>query len=142
MKNSEFHFSPLRVTGGFLVLLALIKWRRPEARLVALMGVVPQSPFVYDVLPLFVVPRTRFETYALVIGSDIAFTAYALSRGVERGTFHHVTGLAIVLGMYFPAVAMVLRRPNEGTVPEWLERFSALLPRWLRGSSPACAPRS
>src|SRR6185503_738477 len=116
-RSSPFHFSPLRAPGGFLVLLALLRWRRPEARLLTIMGVVPQSPFVYEALPLFLVARSRFQTYALVIGSDIALGVYALARGMERGAYFHVNGIAIVLCMYLPALVMVLRRPNEGAVP-------------------------
>lgn len=141
LRASEFHPAPLQLAGGFLVLLALLRWRRPEARLLAVMGVVPQSPFVYEALPLFVVPRSRLETYVLVIGSDLAFGAYALARGAERASFFRLTGIAVVLGMYFPALIMVLRRPNEGTAPAWLERASDVLPRWLRGISTATSPK-
>jgi hypothetical protein len=134
-RSSPFHFSPLRAPGGFLVLLALLRWRRPEARLLTIMGVVPQSPFVYEALPLFLVARSRFQTYALVIGSDIALGVYALARGMERGAYFHVNGIAIVLSMYLPALVMVLRRPNEGAVPGWMERASRALPSWLSGKA-------
>jgi len=133
LRKSEFHFSPLRVGVGSLILLAFVKWRRPEARLLAVLGVVPSSPFVYEALPLFVVSRSRLETYALVIGSDIAFGVYVLARGAERATYLRLTGLAVVLAMQLPALYMVLRRPNEGCVPDWLERASRNLPPGLRG---------
>jgi hypothetical protein len=32
LPNSPYHFSPLRTPIGFLTLLALLRWRRPEAR--------------------------------------------------------------------------------------------------------------
>jgi hypothetical protein len=35
--------------------------------------------------------------------------------------------------VYLVALALVLRRPNEGTLPAWLESAAAVLPRWLRG---------
>lgn len=139
LPNSPYHFSPLRTPVGFLTLLALAKWRRPEARLLAIMGMVPQSPFVYEALPLFVVPRTRFETYALVIGSDLALGAYVYTKRMPPSTFYHLNGIAVVVAIYLPAVVMVLRRPNEGTVPAWLERFSRLLPSRLRGRAPSAA---
>jgi hypothetical protein len=136
LSSSPYHFSPLRTPIGFLTLAALARWRRPEARLLAVLGVVPQSPFVYEVLPLFLIPRTRFQSYALVIGSDLALGVYLYTRGMDTSSFYRYNGLAIVIGLYLPALWMVLRRPNEGAVPAWLERASALLPSWLRGRAP------
>jgi hypothetical protein len=139
LENSIFHFSPLRTPVGFLTLFSLLRWRRPEARLLFVMGIVPQSPFVYDAMPLFLVARTRFQTYALVIGSDIALAVYALARGLDRPAYLHLNGLAVVLTMYLPALFLVLRRPNEGALPGWAERASNVLPRWLRGTEPTPA---
>jgi len=39
----------------------------------------------------------------------------------------------VLLGCYAPALYIVLRRPNEGPVPPWLERRVTRLPAWLRG---------
>ena len=133
IQASGWHFSPLSVPGGVLVFLALLRWRRPEARLLAVLGMVPQSPFVYEAMPLFLIPRSRPQFYALVIGSDLALGAYVLYRGSPKAEFLRVTGLAVVACMYLPALVMVLRRPNEGDVPTWLERASVVLPRKLRG---------
>jgi hypothetical protein len=140
LPSSPYHFSPLRTPLGFLLLLALARWRRPEARLLVVLGVIPQSPFVYEALPLFLVPRTRFQTYALVIGSDLALGVYALTRGMETDRFYFLNGIAVVVGMYLPALWMVWRRPNEGVVPAWLERMSTVLPPWIRGQSAATTP--
>jgi hypothetical protein len=140
LPNSPYHFSPLRTPLGFILLLALARWRRPEARLLVVLGVVPQSPFVYEALPLFLVPKTRFQTYALVIGSDIALAVYAKTRGMETERLFFLNGIAVVACMYLPALWMIWKRPNEGVVPAWLERASALLPPWIRGRAVAGAP--
>ena len=139
LPNSPYHFSPLRTPVGFLTLLALLRWRRPEARLLAVLGVVPQSPFVYEALPLFLIPRTRYQSYALVIGSDLALGVYVLARGIDQGRFFWINGIAVVVTMYLPALVMVLRRPNEGVVPRWLERATAMLPPRFRGRAPVAA---
>ena len=139
LPNSPYHFSPLRTPVGFLTLLALLRWRRPEARLLAVLGVVPQSPFVYEALPLFLIPRTRYQTYALVIGSDVALGVYVLARGIDQSRFYWINGIAVVVTMYLPALVMVLRRPNEGVIPPWLERATAALPRRFRGRAPLAA---
>jgi len=139
LPNSPYHFSPLRTPIGFLTLLALLRWRRPEARLLAVLGVVPQSPFVYEALPLFLIPRTRYQTYALVIGSDVALGVYALARGIDQSRFYWINGIAVVVTMYLPALVMVMRRPNEGIIPHWLERATAVLPQRFRGRAPLAA---
>ena len=140
LPNSPYHFSPLRTPLGFLLLLALARWRRPEARLLVVLGIVPQSPFVYEALPLFLVPKTRFQTYALVIGSDLALGVYAWTRGMDTERLFFLNGIAVVVGMYLPALWMVWRRPNEGRVPAWLERASVVLPPWIRGQPVATSP--
>lgn len=140
LPNSPYHFSPLRTPLGFLLLLALARWRRPEARLLVVLGIVPQSPFVYEALPLFLVPKTRFQTYALVIGSDLALGVYAWTRDMDTERRFFLNGIAVVVCMYLPALWMVWRRPNEGRVPAWLERASAVLPPWIRGQPAATSP--
>jgi hypothetical protein len=35
--------------------------------------------------------------------------------------------------MYLPATLMVLRRANEGAIPDWLEQRFENWPAWLRG---------
>ena len=135
VRTSSWHFSPLGIPGGALLLLALLRWRRPEARLVATLGLLPQSPFVYEAMPLFFVPRSRAGFYVLVIGSDLALAVYAYFRGLPTDQYLRTNGIAVVACMYLPALVMVLRRPNEGPVPEWLERAAAYLPARLRGQS-------
>jgi hypothetical protein len=135
VRASTWHFSPLGIPGGVLLLLALVRWRRPEARLVATLGLLPQSPFVYEAMPLFFVPRSRPEFYALVIGSDLALGIYAYFRSLPMADYLRVNGIAVVACMYLPALVMVLRRPNEGSVPAWLERAAAYLPARLRGQA-------
>ena len=137
--DTAIHYAPIRSPGGIVFLLALLRWRRPEARLLAAMAVVPQSPFVYEVLPLFAVARTRFETYALVIGTDVALAFYALLPRSDMVAFFHDNGVAVFACVYVPALVLVLRRANEGSTPNWLESASRVLPGWLRGR-PAAGP--
>ncbi len=131
--GTPIHYSPLRGPGGFLALLALCRWRRPEARLLVAMAIVPQSPFVYEVLPLFVIARTRFQTYALVIGTDLALAYYALGPKDDLVTYFRNNGIAVFVCVYLPALYLILRRPNEGRIPAWVEKAAGVLPRWARG---------
>ena len=131
--GTAIHYSPLRSPTGLVAILALLRWRRPEARLFAVMAVVPQSPFVYEVLPLFAVARTRFETYALVIGTDLALAYYALAPKQDMVAFFRNNGIAVFVCVYVPALVLILRRANEGSLPAFVERMTGVLPRWLRG---------
>lgn len=120
--------APVLHAGGFLVLAALLRWRRPEARLLVALACVPQSTLLYEALPLFVVPTTLAESLALTICS------WAAAIGVEAlgpyATFEAktaTTGALMVPLLYLPCLVMVLRRPNDGETPRWLERLVARL---------------
>jgi hypothetical protein len=134
------HYAPIRTPGGFLALLALVRWRRPEARLLAAMAFVPQSPFVYEVLPLFAVARTRFEAYALVIGTDVALAYNALAPKKDMVEFFHNSGIAVFVCVYLVALVLILKRANEGALPAWLETAAGALPHWLRGRPAPAIP--
>ena len=117
--------SPLLRTGGIFVLLALIRWKRPEARLILALACVPQSGAWYEALPLFLVAATRAEAMLLAVLSCFGFLLYypRMDLGSEVQVNHDVGALIVAL-VYLPAVIMVLRRPNEGEVPAWLKKLS------------------
>jgi hypothetical protein len=110
--------------GGPLALLALLRWRRTEARLLVALACVPQSLMLYDTVPLFLVPRTFRESALLVALSYIALGA--VTRGGPYPDIAHyalASGRVTTVLLYLPCVAMVLKRPNDGAVPGWLDRF-------------------
>jgi hypothetical protein len=67
------HFSPVARPWGAIPLLALLRWRRPEARLVAAMALVPQNLYFYDQLPLWFVARTGTSSLILTVASWVAW---------------------------------------------------------------------
>jgi SAM-dependent methyltransferase len=120
--------------GGVLVLAALLRWRRPEARLLAALAVVPQNATLYDTLPLFVIPATLNEAAILSIASHGAWHLAIARRGDPTSLeIANANALTYLLVLYLPALVMVLRRPNVGSVPAWLERLAACLPSRVRG---------
>lgn len=131
---------PITMPGGVLALLALVRWRRPEARLVAALACVPQTMYVYETVPLLLVPRTFRESY-IMLGLTFAAAAGGLyaGHGLPLADRIDVSGRWIVWCLYLPATLMVLRRPNEGPMPARLERAIARWPTWLRGRSVARA---
>ena len=81
------------------------------------------------------VPRTLVESAMLVVRSFVAMTLTAVGTHADSATSARIWDLAL-LALYAPATLMVLRRPNTGFIPAWLEdRIPAAWPRWLRGSS-------
>ena len=122
---------PLKRGGGFLILLALLRWRRPEARLLLFLACVPQVGSWYEVVPVFLVPSTSRESMILASVSSLgfAFQDYLVTARNET-EYNQQVGAMIVALAYLPAVLMVLRRPNEGDLPWWLR---------LRGNNPPTA---
>jgi hypothetical protein len=125
--SAQFRPPMLRAAGCFLVLSAL-RWRRPEGRLLFCMALVPQTAYFYDQLPLLLIPGTRREMVLYALVSQMA----ALLAPVPTD----VRPLYVIAGLYLPVFIMVLRRPNEGALPAWIDRPTRWLPVWLRGTSP------
>ena len=123
--------------GGVLALACLLRWRRPEARLVAALACVPVTVSAYETVPLLLVPRTFWETALLVaLGyAQAQVTMIFVPVPWTTSEFIAVKGQLLVLSMYIPVTIMVLRRPNEGSVPAWLERLSVTLSTWVSGKS-------
>jgi hypothetical protein len=131
------YLAPIATPGGAFAVLALLRWRRPEARLVFALACVPQTPLLYETVPLFLVPSTITEGGALWLGSWLVALWVSLAGPFSADLPRFVaSGKAIGWLLYLPCVVMLLRRPNEGVVPAWLERGLAhsRLPVWLRGA--------
>ena len=153
----RIHPAPLTTPLGFILLLALARWRRPEARLLVAMACVPQLLFWSDQLPLLLVPRTlrqslwccALSSASVGLGAWVAVRTggHPIGAGLAPDALARHAALPVMLGMYLPALVLVLRRPNEGQVPRWADRLArpverraaALLVR-LRPSSARIPP--
>jgi hypothetical protein len=102
--------------------------------LIAFLAVVPQSFRVYELLPLFLVTSTRAEVTLLAIGTWVSEVAGGYVSDLPIATVYQQRhALWYLLFAYLPCVLMVLRRPNEGTLPGYVESVASRLPAWLRG---------
>jgi hypothetical protein len=61
------HPLPLLAPWGALVLVALLRWRSPDARLVLTMAAIPQHLYFYDQLPLYLVARSGRRVAGLAV---------------------------------------------------------------------------
>jgi hypothetical protein len=106
--------APIHRPFGALLLLALLRWRRPEARMLAAMTLIPHSELMYDLVPLILVCRTRRETLLL---AALGLLALLVAPHASPATIAADTsrGWPVLFGLcYVPALAMVLLRRNEG----------------------------
>jgi hypothetical protein len=128
------------VPGGVLVLLAFLRWRRWEAWMLALFVLVPQTFHPLATLPLVLLPGT------LLGKATIAALTYVPNWLLVRDPFGPRLASATpeeLIGMYgvlvlwsvlVPTLFVVLRLPNSGPAPAWIERRIVRWPLWLRGN--------
>jgi hypothetical protein len=130
------HKSVLLWPMGFVALLALLRWRTPEGRLLLMSALVPTASLPYDHLLLWLVARTWKQAAVL---TGVSWAGYV---AVLATAPHDLTGdapllhLLLALGMYLPAAAIVFRHANEGHLPRSIERAARWLPQRLRGVAP------
>jgi hypothetical protein len=99
--------------GGALLLLALLRWRQPEARLLAAMSLIPQTGGLYDTVPLFLIPRTRWEAYGLAAATQLVAIADPARTypGIDLFSAIKIRWPLMFVLVYVPALLLVLRRP-------------------------------
>lgn len=106
--------TPLLTPAGPLLLLALLKWRRPEARLLVVLACVPQTLVLYETVPLFLVPATAAESLVLAALSwATQVLTFTMRAKPPDPAFYSRSALAITALMYLPCLVMILRRKNE-----------------------------
>ena len=116
--------------GGPIVLLNLLKWRRPEAWLVLLAACVPQTWPPYNGLILMAVAMTYREACVLSLVSSVAWLTFAwFAPELTKAEQQSQMSIVLNLSGYIPATLMILRRPNEGTGPLWMSWISRIVRR-------------
>lgn len=112
---------PIAHSGGVLLVLALLRWRRPEARLLLALACVPQTALPYEAVPLLLVPATLGESLMFVTLSYLAAWFWVHLGPYPQAFASIPTSVRLmVLFMYLPCLIMVLRRQNDGALPGWL----------------------
>ena len=109
---------------GFVLLLAALRWRTPEARLILAITFIPQSTLPYELVALALIPASLLEMGVYVAGSWIAVAAWwYLSPGMAEWT---ATGWPLTLcAVYLPMLYLMLRRPNSVSEPGLKDRRRA-----------------
>ena len=115
--------APIIRPAGFLIALALLRWRQPEARLLFAVACVPQTSSWYETLLPLLVARTKREMQVMVFASGVGYLMQIVLLNEKREIATTDIGILIVVLIYLPALAIVLRRPNEGDLPAWMRFF-------------------
>lgn len=106
VRSDRLTFSaPVMHRGGVVLMLALLRWRRPEARLLLAMSVSPHNMVLYEALPLFLVPNTFRQNALLALLSTLAVICNEVVYRNQRDW--------LIIFLYIPCLIMVLRRPNQ-----------------------------
>lgn len=103
---------------GVVLLLAALRWRTPEGRLILAIAILPQSTLPYELVPLALIPANRLEMGIYVAGTWIAVAA------AEGLLSHSLAGwtapgwLVTLAAVYLPMLYLVLRRQTSRSGPK------------------------
>jgi hypothetical protein len=107
-----YHVPPVMRPFGWLLLLALLWWRRPEGRFLVASALIPQAAMPSDLLALLLIPQTFVERAIFVATTQLlALYGLKLHEASPSVFAHKIWPATLVLG-YLPALIMVLRRPR------------------------------
>ena len=106
------HLPHLLRPGGFLLLLGLLRWRRPEGRLLAALCIIPQTTALYETLPVALVVRDRRQAAVYATLTMIAHLLFKLGPQGPWPVGAEYQWWVMLLLVYLPALALVLKRPN------------------------------
>ena len=130
VQNTAHYKAPFQRFGGFVLLLAWLRWRRPEARMLGVLSLIPHTTSVYELLPLFLVPQTRRD-FAVLTGLSFVATAIVYVRypfgGSVSGTLDARWPYFLVL-VWLQALLMVLRSAVSANPAATSEERRDILP--------------
>ena len=106
-RSLEGHPIPAAHPLGMLALVSLLRWRRPEARLVGVMALMPQNLYFYDQLPLWLVARNGREALALTLASWVAWAGMKFQCGDQPFCGPEAAPWLLAC-VYLPAAAIAL----------------------------------
>lgn len=117
---SHLHHTPnLLRPGGVLLLLALLRWRRPEGRLLAALCLIPQTTALYEVLPLGLVAQNRIQAAGFAVLTVLAHLLYLAGPQGPWPVGAEYQWWVMLLLIYLPALAVILRMPDRApTAPQ------------------------
>jgi hypothetical protein len=123
IRDAPHYHAPVQRLGGFLLLLAFLRWRQPEARLLGVLALVPHTTGILEQLPLLLIPQTRTRFVGLFASSWLAavliYTAPASIPGPHTPAWVELAmqwqwPYHLVL-VWLPCLYFVLRQPSAAS---------------------------
>jgi hypothetical protein len=110
---------------GWLLLLAGLRWRRPEGRLLLALALIPQNTLPHELVPLVLIPVNPVEMSIYIAGSwlTVAVTTRAIEQMIEITAVATTIWPMLLCAGYLPMLLLVLRRQLEkveGPEGTWL----------------------
>lgn len=94
---------------GFLLLFALFAWRSVEGRALVAMSVVPHTPSLYDLLPVFIATRTARQALGVAVLTHVLhWSVLALGPYPDRDSAFAMIARGEVVVVLLPVLALVL----------------------------------
>lgn len=125
LRQTRHLVSPIICPGGFLVLLAALRWRRPEARLLLALALIPQTGSWYESLPVLLVAESRRECQLLSMISSVGFIASAHLVSLHTAIqVNRDVATFMIWFVYLPATAILLTRDNSSRASDRGEAIS------------------
>ena len=114
LANSAHMTPPILHPGGFVLALAALRWRRPEARLLLGLSCIPHTHARYDLLQLFLIVECWEEGLSLAILTALAYVLALewVPQGADMNTMFALNARLMTWCIYLPCLAIVLKRPN------------------------------
>ncbi len=109
LQQVDNHQPPVFGFPGILLLLGLAAWKKREAWILLWMAIVPQTPFFYDQMALWLIPKTRVQLRVLNIFSWLAFGVWFYRAGLGPMNEHIAAAEPLIDWLIFlPALGIVL----------------------------------
>jgi hypothetical protein len=110
VRSTPQYLAPVQRPGGILLLLAFLRWRRPEARMLGALALVPHTAGLYESLPLLLVPQTARRFGALMgLQYLAAVVSYLILSPGNLGGMMDTGWVYLLILVYLPCLWMVLR---------------------------------
>jgi hypothetical protein len=133
LREKANYTTPLLLFPGPVLVAALLRWRRAEARLLFVMACAPQNLGWYDQVPLSIIPGTLRQVLVFSLLSYVPLFLVPFVRDpASTAHSYEILSRMVICACYLPCLVAVLARPNEGHAPAIVERWIRLLPQPIR----------
>ena len=121
VRSADHIRAPLMGPVGFLILPVLLRWRRWESWLVFISACLPQTFMWYSALILLAAAATYREALVLSLVSTAGFALTLFAIEMNPAGLPRIMWTIYLCTTFVPVVIAILRRPDTGELPAWLD---------------------